>query len=183
MPVDFDCRHGQPYWPVRLPDSLSARASDGPEPTLKRAPILIKNITFRRWGTAPRQVHNQKHKSCPLVIACPGRDVTTTDGLKLTLLNPASMLPVICLQKEYGIQGQNHRAEISQSDNAPDDWERQQLQAFTRGEKKEVWEHRNQSPTQRHISSAMFMEPGCDKRSILIIKQVDMWEPMTPIWN
>ncbi|MDE2442156.1 MAG: hypothetical protein KGP14_14140, partial [Betaproteobacteria bacterium] len=56
---------------------------------------LNKDITFRRWGTMHGGVYvpiTETQKSVPWLSHVPGRDVTTTDGRQLTLLNPASML-------------------------------------------------------------------------------------------
>lgn len=142
---------------------------------------LNKDITFRRWGTLHGGVYvpiTETQKSVPWLSHVPGRDVTTTDGHQLTLLNPASMLRQMMdiYAEEYGIRGRITGLKYLNPGNAPDDWERQQLEAFTRGDKKEVWEVTkvNGQPHLRYLR-AMFMESGCDKcHGVLGYKTGDM---------
>lgn len=143
--------------------------------------ILNKDITFRRWGTMHGGVYvpiTETQKSVSWLSHVPGRDVTTTDGRKLTLLNPASMLRQMMdtFAEEYGIRGRITGLKYLNPDNAPDDWERQQLNAFTRGDKKEVWEVASidGQPNLRYLR-AMYMENGCNKcHAILGYKTGDM---------
>ena len=70
---------------------------------------LNKDITFRRWATGHGGVYvpiTETQKSNPWLSHVPGRDVTTTDGRALTLLNPASMLRQIMdhYARDYGVQ-------------------------------------------------------------------------------
>ncbi|EKE17235.1 MAG: hypothetical protein ACD_10C00555G0001 [uncultured bacterium] len=142
---------------------------------------LNKDITFRRWGTMHGGVYvpiTETQKSVPWLAHVPGRDVTTTDGRQLTLLNPASMLRQIMdtYAETYGIRGRITGLKYLNPGNAPDNWERRQLEAFTRGEKEEVWEVTSidDQPNLRYLR-AMFMETGCDKcHGILGYKTGDM---------
>lgn len=142
---------------------------------------LNKDITFRRWGTLHGGVYvpiTETQKSVPWLAHVPGRDVTTSDGRQLTLLNPASMLRQMmdAYAEEYGIRGRITGLKYLNPGNAPDDWERQQLELFTRGEKNEIWAVAdiNGQPNLRYLR-AMFMEPGCDKcHAILGFKTGDM---------
>ncbi|MGB4062971.1 MAG: ATP-binding protein [Azonexus sp.] len=142
---------------------------------------LNKDITFRRWGTLHGGVYvplTETQKSVPWLSHVPGRDVTTTDGSKLTLLNPASMLRQMMdlYATDYGIRGRITGLRYLNPGNAPDVWEKTQLEAFVRGDKKEVWavESVNGKPYLRYLR-AMIMEPGCDKcHAILGYKTGDM---------
>jgi signal transduction histidine kinase/ActR/RegA family two-component response regulator len=142
---------------------------------------LNKDITFRRWGTKHGGVYvpiTETQKPVPWLSHVPGRDVTTTNGRQLTLLNPASMLRQMMDEyaEAYGIRGRITGLKYLNPGNAPDSWERQQLEAFTRGEKTEVWEVNkiNEVPNLRYLR-AMFMDPGCDKcHAILGYKTGDM---------
>src|SRR5574343_1046509 len=142
---------------------------------------LNKDITFRRWGTLHGGVYvpiTETQSSIPWLSHVPGRDVTTTDGRKLTLLNPASMLRQMMdlYAEDYGIRGRITGLRYLNPGNAPDAWEKTQLEAFERGEKKEVWEVGNVDgkPNLRYLR-AMMMEPGCDKcHGILGYKTGDM---------
>ncbi len=130
---------------------------------------LNKDITLRRWATDHGGVYvpiTEKQQSAPWLSHVPGRDVTTTDGLRLTLLSPASLVQQMAdrYAKDYGIRGRITGLKQLNPGNAPDAWEKEQLEAFTRGEKKEVWEiaKLDGQPHLRYLR-AMFMEPGCEK--------------------
>ena len=157
---------------------------------------LNKDITFRRWATEHGGVYvpiTEKQKSSPWLSHVPGRDVTTIDGLALTLLNPASMLRQIMDQyaQEYGVRGRITGLKYLNPENAPDAWEKEQLEVFTKGGKKEVWavaEYAGQ-PHLRYLR-AMFMVPGCEKcHGILGYKLDDMRGatglnlPLTPYYQ
>jgi diguanylate cyclase (GGDEF)-like protein/PAS domain S-box-containing protein len=140
-----------------------------------------KDITFRRWGNSHGGVYvpvTEKQKSVPWLSHVPGRDVQTQDGRDLTLLNPASMLRQMMdrYTAEYGIQGRIIGLRQLNPSNAPDEWERAQLESFTRGEKQETWAvaEMDGKPHLRYLH-AMYMEPGCDKcHGILGYKTGDM---------
>lgn len=130
---------------------------------------LNKDITFRRWGTLHGGVYvpiTETQKSIPWLSHVPDRDVVTRDGLALTLLNPASMLRQMMdlYAADYGVRGRITGLRQLNPDNAPDAWERAQLERFVRGEAKEVWavSQVEGQPHLRHLR-AMYMEPGCDK--------------------
>jgi diguanylate cyclase (GGDEF)-like protein/PAS domain S-box-containing protein len=128
-----------------------------------------KDITFRRWGNSHGGVYvpiTDTQHSVPWLAHVPGRDVTTTDGKALTLLNPASMLRQMMdrYAVEYGIRGRITGLKQLNPGNAPDAWEKEQLLAFTRGEKHEVWAITDMDgkPYLRYLR-VMYMEPGCEK--------------------
>ncbi len=130
---------------------------------------LNKDITFRRWGTLHGGVYvpiTETQKSVPWLSHVPGRDVTTSDGRQLTLLNPASMLRQMMdlYAADYGIRGRITGLRYLNPGNAPDAWEKRQLETFERGDKKEVWaiEAIAGKPHLRYLR-VMMMEPGCDK--------------------
>jgi signal transduction histidine kinase/ActR/RegA family two-component response regulator len=142
---------------------------------------LNKDITFRRWGTLHGGVYvpiTETQQPVEWLSHVPGREATTADGKKLTLLNPASMLRQMMdlYTTDYGIRGRITGLRYLNPGNAPDVWEKRQLEAFVRGEKKEVWEVEavNGKPYLRYLR-AMMMEPGCDKcHAILGYKTGDM---------
>ncbi|MBA3998155.1 MAG: signal transduction protein [Candidatus Accumulibacter sp.] len=142
---------------------------------------LNKDISLRRWGTEHGGVYvpiTDTQKSVPWLDHVPGRDVEAADGRRLTLLNPASMLRQMMdrYAEQYGIRGRIIGLRQLNPANAPDAWEREQLEAFTRGEKGEVWSiaELDGQPYLRYLR-AMFMEPGCDKcHAILGYRTGDM---------
>lgn len=130
---------------------------------------LNKDISLRRWATEHGGVYvpiTERQQPVPWLAHVPGRDVATGDGRRLTLLNPATMLRQTMdhYARDYGIRGRITALEYLNPDNAPDAWEKEQLQAFARGEKQEVWQVASigDQPYLRHLR-AMYMEPGCEK--------------------
>ena len=130
---------------------------------------LNKDITIRRWVTGHGGVYvpiTEQQKSVPWLDHVPGRDVTTTEGRQLTLLNPASVLRQIMdrYANDFGIRGRITGLRQLNPDNAPDAWEKQQLEVFTSGSIKEVWAVADlQGQPHLRYLRAMFMEPGCEK--------------------
>ena len=129
---------------------------------------LNKDITLRRWVTGHGGVYvpmTDNQPSVPWLSHVPGRDVTTVDGRRLTLLNPASVVRQIMdrYSEEYGVRGRITGLKYLNPGNAPDPWEKLQLEAFVRKEKAEVWEiaEIDGQPYLRHLR-AMVMEPGCE---------------------
>jgi len=142
---------------------------------------LNKEISFRRRGTLHGGVYvpiTETQKTIPWLSHVSGRDVKTTDGQQLTLLNPASMLRQMMdlYAADYGVRGRIIGLRQLNPGNAPDAWESEQLERFTRGEATEVWAVTDieRKPHLRYLR-AMFMEPGCDKcHGILGYKTGDM---------
>jgi diguanylate cyclase (GGDEF)-like protein/PAS domain S-box-containing protein len=142
---------------------------------------LDKDATLRRWATDHGGVYvpiTETQTSVPWLSHVPGRDVSTTDGRQLTLLNPASVVRQMMdrYARDYGIRGRITGLKYLNPGNAPDPWEKLQLDAFTRGERKEVWAITDigGQPYLRYLR-AMFMEPGCEKcHAILGYKAGDM---------
>ncbi|MEI6414724.1 MAG: DUF3365 domain-containing protein, partial [Pseudomonadota bacterium] len=137
----------------RLMDSARAEARTN----------VNKDISFRHWATAHGGVYvpiTDTQSSVPWLSHVPGRDVTTTDGRQLTLLNPATMVRQVMdrYASEYGIRGRITGLKTLNPGNAPDPWEREQLLAFARGNDKEVWAIADidGQPTLRYLR-AMFM--------------------------
>ena len=130
---------------------------------------LNKDMTFRRWATMHGGVYvpvTETQKSVPWLSHVPNRDVTTTEGKQLTLLNPASMLRQVMdsYAEEYGVQGRITGLKYLNPDNKPDEWETKQLTHFSKGNQTEVWEviDINEKPHLRYLR-AMFMTEGCTK--------------------
>ncbi|MCF8198248.1 MAG: response regulator [Sulfuritalea sp.] len=173
-------------WTLSLVGSLLWTLASNEKETMETAfaeaqANLNKDITLRRWATDHGGVYvpiTDKQKSIPWLAHVPGRDVITTDGLKLTLLNPASVVRQMMdrYAQDYGVRGRITGLKYLNPGNAPDAWEKIQLDAFTRGEKEEVREiaDLDGQPYLRYLR-AMYMEPGCEKcHAILGYKQGDM---------
>ncbi len=173
-------------WTLVVGSSLVWNTRNDADETMKTAYAeakanLNKDITLRRWATDHGGVYvpiTEKQQSVPWLSHVPGRDVTTTDGRRLTLLNPASVVRQMMdrYAQDYGVRGRITGMKYLNPQNAPDHWEKMQLEAFTRGEKNEVWEitDLDGQPHLRYLR-AMFMESGCEKcHAILGYKLGDM---------
>lgn len=102
-----------------------------------------KDLVFRRWATSHGGVYvapSEKTPPNPHLSHIPDRDVVTTSGKKLTLINPAYMTRQIHEMgtEQYGVQGHITSLNPIRPENVPDEWEKQALQFFERGTTKEV---------------------------------------------
>lgn len=133
--------------------------------------ILNKDITFRRWGTGHGGVYvpvGENQQPIPFMSHVPGRDVVTTDGEALTLVNPASMLRQMMdsYARDFGVRGRITGLKYLNPGNAPDPWETEQITNFTKdmNSPREVWKlaEIDGQPFLRYLR-AMHMEDGCQK--------------------
>lgn len=103
--------------------------------------LLNSVISFRSWATNFGGVYvhpTEKYPPNPY-LKSPKRDITTTDGDKLTLINPAYMMRQV-FEDFYGKGGINGRMTSLNPlnpNNTPDQWEQQSLLAFEQGRQQE----------------------------------------------
>lgn len=98
-----------------------------------------KDLMFRRWVAGHGGVYVPVTEETPLnpyLSHIENRDVTTTSGLELTLMNPAYVTrQVYELEREqYGYSGHLTSRNPTRPENAPDAWEEEALRKFERGE-------------------------------------------------
>jgi len=96
-------------------------------------------VVTRRWNALQGGVYvpvTENAQPNPY-LDDPRRDVVTTDGLKLTKINPAYMTRLISdvMRKERGTQLHMTSLKPIRPENAPDSWEREALESFERGAK------------------------------------------------
>ena len=101
--------------------------------------LFEKDLLFREWATYHGGVYvpvSERTQPNPY-LNVPERDITTPSGKRLTLMNPAFMTrQVFELQdQKMGIRGHITSLNPLRPENQPDPWERQALEAFTRGAK------------------------------------------------
>jgi hypothetical protein len=99
--------------------------------------IFAQAVLTRRWNAQHGGVY------VPVTAATqpnpylddPKRDLVSTDGQRLTKLNPAFMTRLISevMQKEHGTQLHITSLRPIRPENAPDPWERSALESFERG--------------------------------------------------
>jgi len=97
-----------------------------------------KDLAYRRWAAERGGVYvplEAKTPPNPYLADVPHRDLTTREGVRLTLVNPAYMTRMVHeLGKDaYGLQGHITSLDPIRPENAPDTWERKALEAFGRG--------------------------------------------------
>jgi len=93
-----------------------------------------KDILYRRWNAmhggvyVPISDHTQPNP----YLDVPGKVAVTTDGLRLTLVNPAFMTRQVheLGKDQYGIKGHITSLNPIRPGNAPDEWERKALTAI-----------------------------------------------------
>lgn len=130
--------------------------------------VRDKDMAFRRWALKHSGVYvrvTPEAQPSPLLSHIPERDVVTTDGMKLTLRAPAMMVRE--MMDDYvamtgGARGRIVGLRFLNPINAPDTWEKKQLEEFELGIKNEVWEiaEIDGKPYLRYLK-AWFMEEGC----------------------
>ncbi len=97
-----------------------------------------KDLVYRRWAALQGGVYvapTEMTPPNPYLAHLPDRDVATTDGKSLTLVNPAYMTRQVYElgREQYGLRGHLTSLNPIRSENAPDTWETESLQAFTAG--------------------------------------------------
>lgn len=128
--------------------------------------IWEKDQAFRRWATKHGGVYvrpDARTPPNPYMAHIPERDVVTTDGTPLTLMNPAYMMSQMIreYEQEYGIKGKiTGKLQLNPA-NRPDAWELKSISAFEQGVN-EVIEQTdiNDRPFLR-LMRPMYMTEGC----------------------
>lgn len=126
---------------------------------------LRKDLAFRRWVTQHGGVYVPPTEKTPPnpYLRGPNRDVLTTDGQALTLVNPAyatrQMLEVFA--ESDGIRGKLTSLRLKNPNNAPEPWERQALEALERGERRVSQLATVKGAPILHYMLPVYMESGC----------------------
>lgn len=99
--------------------------------------VITKDIIFRKWASLHGGVYVPVSPDAPPnpYLRVEDRDVTTTKGVALTLINPAYMTRLVHeLGEEYnGVKGHITSLKPIRPENAPDLWEAEVLGSFERG--------------------------------------------------
>lgn len=103
----------------------------------------LKDIIYRKWVADYGGVYvpvTPGSPPNPYLSKIPNRDVTTNNGMTLTLINPAYMTRQVhnLGKKNYGIQGKLTRESPLNPINKPDAWEEKALKELRRGENEYV---------------------------------------------
>ena len=127
-----------------------------------------KDQAYRQWATSHGGVYvkpTQKTPPSPWMAHLPKRDVETTNGEKLTLMNPAYMLREMMQDYStlYGIKGRIVGIVYLNEKNKADDWEADAIRSFEKG-KNEVLELTGSDETEYlRLMKPMVMNQKCQK--------------------
>ncbi|ALC17256.1 sensor diguanylate cyclase/phosphodiesterase, GAF domain-containing [Desulfuromonas soudanensis] len=98
-----------------------------------------KDLLYRRWGALYGPVYLPVSPQVPPnpYLDVPEREVTTTSGRTLTMVNPAYMTRMVydLAEKSHGIRSHLTSLNPLRPQNAPDPWEIEALRRFAEGEK------------------------------------------------
>lgn len=139
-----------------------------------------KDLAFRRWATRHGGLYvkpDERTPPNPYLAHLPERDVVTTDGMKLTLMNPAYMLRQVTDEFEelYGIKGSISGLQPLNPDNLADPWEQQALKRFEQGEEEIIDITEIDGEPHLRLIRPMAMSEGCLKcHAVLGLKAGDI---------
>lgn len=127
---------------------------------------LHKDLAFRRWVTRHGGVYVPPSESTPPnpYLEVPERDVVTTGGKALTLINPAYATRQLLetFAESDGIRGKLTSLQTRNPINAPEDWEHDALLALERGARH--YSSLEEDDKGAHVLRYMlpvYMESGC----------------------
>ncbi len=97
--------------------------------------IFSKDLAFRTWTASHGGVYvppDERTPPNPYLSHVPERDITTTTGKSLTLMNPAYVMQQVMgdYERLYGVKGHITSLKLLNPVNAPDEWERNALLTF-----------------------------------------------------
>ncbi|PXX98761.1 hypothetical protein DF185_15390 [Marinifilum breve] len=127
-----------------------------------------KDLTWRRWATLHGGVYvpiTDKIQPNNYLNFVPKRDVTTTDGQKLTLINPAYMTR-LAHELELEISGEiGHITSLNpiRPENKADEWETNALKQFESGAKEHCSIETINGKEYLRYMRPMYVEKGCLK--------------------
>ena len=128
---------------------------------------LDKDLALRLWATSHGGVYVPVDENTPPnpYLAVAERDITTPNGVALTLMNPAYMLrqTITFFGELYGIKGHITSQHLLNPANAPDDWELAALKSFDQGERVASEIVDMDGEPHFRLMRAMIMERGCIK--------------------
>jgi signal transduction histidine kinase len=97
-----------------------------------------RDVIYRHWNARYGPLYVSVNKGVlpnPYLAGNPARDITTTTGERLTMVNPAYMSRLVfeLAERTYGVKGHITSLRPVRTENAPDSWEASALKAFERG--------------------------------------------------
>ncbi|OHC65659.1 MAG: hypothetical protein A2040_18385 [Rhodocyclales bacterium GWA2_65_19] len=132
------------------------------------AAYIGKDIAFRAWATSHGGVYVAPSETTPpnpYLSEIPDRDVETTSGKKLTLMNPAYVLREVQthFSGPFGEKGRIVSLRPLNPINAPDEWERVALLRFEAGAREVSAVDRIDGVPHLRMMKPFLVEQGCLK--------------------
>jgi PAS domain S-box-containing protein len=128
---------------------------------------IDKDLTFRKWATSHGGVYVPPTEHTPPnpYLKLPDRDVVTSTGKELTLMNPAYMLREMQtdFSDDYGTKSHITSLKLLNPKNAPDAWETEALLAFERGEQERLEAQQIDGRDYLRMILPLVAESGCLK--------------------
>jgi hypothetical protein len=159
-------------WTVIVAASLAWNLHEVKHRTLEDARIQArmvheKDVLARRWNSGIGGVYVPvTDKMRPnKYLRVPHRDVTTKQGKKLTLVNPAYMTRMIheLQQEASGIRGHITSLNLTRPQNKPDSWEEAALNKFQQGQTEVSSVVTFQNVPMMRLMRPLYIEKGCLK--------------------
>ncbi len=127
-----------------------------------------KDLAYRLWATSHGGVYvkpDSRTPPSPWMAHVPDRDLITTDGTKLTLMNPAYMLRQMMEDHSdlYGIQGRIVGIVYLNPNNEADEWEANAIRSFDKGAKEVISENIINGEPYLRLMQPMIMQEACQK--------------------
>ena len=127
-----------------------------------------KDLLYRRWVSMQGGVYvtpSEKTPPNPYLSHIPDRDLTTSTGKKLTLINPAYMTRQIheLSNKQYGTKGHITSLNPINPINKADAWEEKALKSFEKGIKEVCSVEITGDTSYLRYMKPMITEKGCLK--------------------
>ena len=129
---------------------------------------LDKDVAFRNWAAMHGGLYvpvTEKTPPSPYLAHIVTRDIQSTDGSDLTLMNPAYVVRQLneAFPKDSGIIGHLTSLKLLRPENGPDKWETAVLQRFDKGEK-EIYEFTEiDGEPYLRLMRALTVDKGCLK--------------------
>jgi len=127
-----------------------------------------KDLAFRAWAGAHGGIYVEADESTPpnpYLSDIPDRDVVTSTGKRLTLINPAYMLRLVMAENAhlFGSKGHLTSLQLTNPVNQPDPWERAALESFRENAEEESTVADIDGKPHLRMIRPIKMEQGCLK--------------------
>ena len=154
-----------------------------------------RDVIYRHWfaGSGPVYVPVTKNiQPNPHLADLPERDVVTTNGKKLTLINPSYMSRLVfdMAAQSYGVKGHITSLRPIRHENLPDAWEAATLKAFSLGSREVSSVENMAGASYLRLMKPLEMEEACLKchaRQGYHVGEIrgglSVAVPMEPLWE